>query len=109
MTASRSSSDQRKYTTEAALTRKVEEWLELQPDIAFSKISDRFKRGISDLILCVRGMFVAIELKDDTGVVSEHQKQFIDNIIKRGGGIAAVCRTLEEVKTIVELARTRAR
>lgn len=102
-----SSSDLKRYAQEATLTSKVKAWLEVQPDIAFYKASDRYHKGISDVIICVRGIFVGAELKADDGKPSPHQLLFIKQI-QRAGGVAGVCYTLGEVKELVEEARRRA-
>lgn len=98
--------DQKSYALEAPLTSKVKEWLLVQPDITFYKASDRYNKGISDVIMCVGGIFVAAELKAQDGVPSSHQKLFIKDV-KASNGIAGVCYTLGEVKTLVEEARKR--
>lgn len=98
------SSDQTKYSQEATLTRKVKEWLEAQPDVHFYKASDRYHKGISDFIACVRGRFVGIELKAKDGKPTPHQLLFIKQV-QDTGGIAGVCYTLAEVKALVEKAR----
>ena len=54
------------------------------------------KSGISDLLVCYKGQFVAIELKDDIGKPSQQQLKFIADVINAGGR-GAVCRTLSEV------------
>jgi hypothetical protein len=72
--------------------------------LAFYKASDRYHKGISDFIVCVRGKFVGIELKKDDGVTSPHQLLFIKQI-EKAGGIGGVCYTLAEVKALVEKAR----
>lgn len=100
----RSQSDLQRYKQEATLTAKVKQWLELQTDIHFYKASDRYHKGISDIILCVRGVFVAVELKKDGGEASPHQKLFIKQIID-AGGVAGICYTLGEVKDLVDIAR----
>lgn len=42
--------------------------------------------GISDMLVCVDGRFVAVEIKKDSKArVTELQKKFIDNVIKAGG------------------------
>lgn len=92
------------YAQEATLTRKVKEWLEVQPDIHFYKASDRYHKGVSDFILCVRGMFVAIELKARDGKPSPHQLLFIKQVHK-ARGMGKVCYTLDDVKSIVETVR----
>lgn len=100
-------SDQKRYKQEATLTRKVKNWLEVQPDIAFYKASDRYNKGVSDLILCVSGIFVGVELKAENNTASPHQKLFISMVIQ-AGGVGGVCYTLGEVKTLVEEARRKA-
>lgn len=107
MTVNQLSSDQRSYAQEATLTSKVKDWLEAQPDIHFYKASDRFNKGISDNILCVRGIFVAVELKAENGKPTPHQLLFIKQI-QNAGGLGGVCYTVGQVKDLVEQARSRA-
>lgn len=102
----RLSLDQITYKLEAEITKKFKEWLELQPDVSFYKASDRYNSGISDFIICVRGHFVAVELKRDAGQPSSQQILFI-NQIRKSGGIAGVAWTLGEAKALVEEARKR--
>ena len=94
------------YAQEATLTKKVKEWLDTQEDIFYYKASDRYKKGISDFIICVDGMFVAAELKATGGTASPHQKLFIKEI-QRAGGIGGICYTLHDVKELVRAARLR--
>lgn len=103
----RSQSDLTTYKTEAPLTKKVKEWLETQKDIVFYKASDRYHKGISDFVLCVRGIFVGLELKKRDGVVSPHQVLFIRQI-NDNGGVAGVVLCLADAKELVEKARARA-
>lgn len=93
-----------RHTLEADLTELVQDWLSIQPDLFHTKISDSFKKGISDILICVRGIFVACELKADDGTASPHQIKFIENV-RRAGGIGDVCYTLDEVIKLVEQAR----
>src|SRR5688572_10395973 len=97
-------SDQRRYAREATLTSKVKDWLDVQPDLFYWKASDRYTKGVSDIIVCVKGLFVGIELKKADGISSPHQKLFARQIIK-AGGIAGVAYTLGEVKDLVYQAR----
>lgn len=96
----------KRYRREGDLTDNVQEWLSLQSDLYHKKISDSFQKGISDILICVRGFFVAAELKADDGTPSRHQIKFIDNI-RRAGGIGDVCYTLDDVINLVEQARKR--
>lgn len=92
------------YKLEADLTDAVKNWLDTQNDLYYTKISDRFKKGISDFIICVRGIFVAIELKAGNNTPSPHQKFFIKNVVN-AGGIGGTCYTLKQVKVLIDEAR----
>lgn len=100
-------SDRQSYKLEATLTNHVRQWLQIQTDIHFYKASDRFAKGVSDMILCVRGQFVGVELKKEGGITSPHQTLFIKQVIG-AGGIAGVCYTIGDVKDLVAEARKRA-
>ena len=52
--------------------------------------------GVPDLICCFKGRLVGIEIKAEKGIVSEYQKEFIDNI-NRAGGLAFVARSVDDV------------
>ena len=54
------------------------------------------KAGRPDFRLCYKGRFVGIELKTVAGVVSKEQTETLD-AIRAGGGIAAVCYSLQDV------------
>lgn len=58
------------------------------------------KRGVSDLLVCYKGAFIAAELKDDTGEPSVQQLAFIGKI-KKAGGRAAVVDTLGQLFDLV--------
>lgn len=96
------------YDDEADLLKDVKEWLEPQrrDGIKMMRICDRYTRGYSDIFICVRGLLVVAELKDKTGTASQHQLDFIDDIIACGG-IGGVCRTVKEVADLVEQAKER--
>ena len=88
--------------------KKVKEWLEPQhrDGIKMIRICDRYAKGYSDLFICVQGIFVVAELKDNTGTASQHQLDFIDDIVACGG-IGGVCRSVKEVANLVEQAKER--
>lgn len=107
MKMTRSRLDQQ-YTDEATLLSKVTDWLEPQfrDGIKVIRICDRYAKGYSDLFICVRGVFVVAELKDDTGTATPHQEQFIEDMVACGA-IGGVCRTLREVMNLVDEAKRR--
>lgn len=96
------------YSDEGTLLSKVTKWLEPQQrdGIKMLRICDRYAKGYSDLFICVRGVFVVAELKDDTGVATPHQELFIEEMI-RAGAIGGVCRTVKEVADLVDEAKRR--
>lgn len=91
------------YTKETALQNKVIVVLKkiFKEDIWFSKISDRYNRGIPDIIGCIDGMFFGLELKRDKGRPSKLQLYNIDKI-KKAGGTVCIVRTVEESLLIIK-------
>ena len=58
-------------------------------------------KGCSDLIgQTIDGRFVALEGKAKNGIISEEQQLFIDKV-KRYHGLAGVCRSIEDVDTLL--------
>lgn len=67
--------------------RKVIKWLEAVPNTYAVKFnaSGLSKSGVPDILACINGHFVGIELKTDTGVLSELQKRNLTKIEKCNG------------------------
>lgn len=59
------------------------------------------KAGTPDILACINGYFVGIEVKQPGGVVSELQKAKI-KLIQQAGGISFVAYSLEEAKTYLK-------
>lgn len=98
----------RVYEDEADLVKAVKEWLEPQErdGIKMLRICDRYTKGYSDLFICVRGIFVVAELKDNTGTPSKHQLEFIEEMVACGA-IGGVCRSVKDVADLIEKAKSR--
>ena len=76
-------------------------------DVHITNIQQRAKAGDPDRIICLRGNFIAIELKVKGGVLSEMQKVKLSRIANSGGRIfVATPETwnfvLYEIKAIYE-------
>lgn len=91
------------YTDEGTLLRKVTEWLAPQQrdGIKTLRICDRYQKGYADIFICAKGWFVCAELKDDKGKTSPHQDQFLA-AMRAAGAVCGVCRSVEDVKKLVE-------
>lgn len=98
----------RAYTDEAKLQKDVISWLAPQErdGIKVLRICDRYNKGYSDLFICVNGIFVVAELKDDEGTPTPHQLLFIKQMVACGA-IGGVCRTTKDVADLVEQAKER--
>lgn len=69
--------------------------------VVYMPAASRFGRaGVSDILACVKGRFVAIEVKADTKATAL-QELFINNI-KKAGGIGAVCYNVEDVVELLK-------
>lgn len=94
------------FCDEGKLLSECLKWLAPQErnGIKVLRICDRYQKGYSDLFICVNGIFVVAELKDDTGTPTPHQVQFIQEM-QRCGAIGGVCRTVKQVADLVDLAK----
>lgn len=84
---------------------KVIDYLKSQPNTWYFKVwgGGFQKAGIPDLICCINGIFVAIELKADNGKPTEIQKLNIKNINAAGGiGIILYPAGFETFKNLTE-------
>lgn len=88
------------YTAEAELLADTRRFLETIPGVTVVRIEAGSERGKSDIVMCINGIFVAAELKDDIGEPSAQQLKFI-NTIRKSGGIAGICRTLEDMHDLL--------
>lgn len=86
---------------ESKLQADVEAWLRYK-GIYFVHLNEARgnKIGVPDLVCCMAGKFVAIELKTEKGRVSKAQEENMQEIGK-AGGLAVVCRSLDEVREVV--------
>ena len=60
-------------------------------------------RGVPDLLLCIRGIFMAVELKIAPNEPTKLQEHYIEQI-REAGGVAVVIYTFEEFKDLVDYA-----
>lgn len=74
---------------ETVFRQKVVRDLTTLPDIAIFSIQQRTIVGDPDLLLCLRGIFVGLELKSAEGKPSKLQEYKLDKI-RKAGGIAQV-------------------
>lgn len=73
---------------EKAFENKIKNYIkaEIQKSWGFKFHADAYTQsGIPDLIYCINGRFVAIEVKKENGKPSELQKRKIKRIIQDGG------------------------
>jgi len=82
--------------SETTLKRKVLAFLKAEyPTVWIYKAADRWTSGIPDILLCVDGRFMAIELKVGSNQPTKIQKYVLAKI-RASGGRATVCRSVEE-------------
>lgn len=62
--------------------------------------------GLPDIVAIVNGFFIGIELKreDGKGVATVLQKE-MEKSIRRAGGLASICSSLEDVKNLINEAK----
>lgn len=65
------------------------------------KIQSASKSGVPDLLCCVNGRFIALEIKRCCGGITSPLQEYNIQLIQNAGGIAHVVSSLEEVKNIL--------
>jgi len=64
------------------------------------KVITATSSGVPDLIACVKGKFIAIEVKTPTGIISPLQERNIKQIHK-AAGVGIIARSVEEVEDLL--------
>ena len=70
---------------------------------AAGKVINIGEAGRSDLHVCYRGRFIAMEVKTVTGKLTDKQARYLEQV-QRAGGIAVVVRSVDEALAILEQA-----
>ena len=71
---------------ENRITKKIKDYLTSRGIFHVKYFANTFtKAGIMDILACVRGKFVGIEVKTDVGRLSEIQKHQAEQLKKSGG------------------------
>jgi len=87
---------------ETALKAKVLKWLKKEfPEGFFYKVSEKFTAGIPDVIGCIAGRFIAIELKVKGGKLTKLQ-EFTLRKLNLAGAITGVCYSLDEIRELLK-------
>lgn len=91
---------------EKQVENKIKKWLEENNYWYFKVHGGAFqKTGVPDIIACINGKFVAIEVKrSNGGIVSELQKAQIQKI-KSCGGVVGVAHSIDEFLQILKEAK----
>ena len=89
-------------SSEKAITKKIRDWLKLQPNVWFFKVhgGPHQAAGVPDLILCVNGHFVALEVKRPGKKATVLQTRTIQQI-NNSNGDAHIVTSLDEVKEFI--------
>ena len=91
-------------TPEAALKAKIKAYLKKNypQAVQFSPIAGRFSTiGVSDIVCCIEGRFVALEVKVPGNHATTLQKDFIMRV-EAAGGIAGVVYSVTDVDTLLK-------
>lgn len=60
------------------------------------------RRGVSDIIIVHRGRFYGVEIKTASGRQSEHQREFEQDLVSKGGGKYFIARSIEDGESIAK-------
>ena len=88
--------------TEAYLVRHIIAAIRARkPEAYVRKLSDRYTRGLPDILVVWHGRAIFLEIKTETGKLSKLQAREIE-AIWQAGGLAHVVRSVESALSIFE-------
>lgn len=88
---------------EKQVENQIKKWLEKNSHWYFKVHGGPFQKvGVPDIIACVKGKFVAIEVKRPNGGVVSKLQQVQMKQIKACGGVVGVARSLNEFIQILK-------
>ena len=79
-------------------------WSNDTPGLAYDRNGNPFKSGLtgsSDILACIKGRFVGIEVKTGTGDLSSAQRRFRD-AVAAAGGIFIKARSVADVRHVLQ-------
>ncbi len=87
---------------EAKIGKKIREYIENSGGFVFKVHGGpQMMAGLPDLICCIQGLFIGIEVKQPGCNPTERQK-FVHSLIRRSGGVAIVAHSVEEAAERIE-------
>jgi len=86
---------------EKSIETKIKQYLTSIGAYHFKYHGGKYSRvGVPDIIVCYKGRFIGIEVKNEGGKLSPLQEINLQ-LIKNSGGISIIARSLEEVKNVI--------
>ena len=91
--------------TEQQIQTHILAYLKAVPNCWVVKIIQANKNGVADILCCLNGRFIALEVKTPTGKTSLIQDYQLAQITA-AGGVCAVVRSLDDVKNVIDGCQT---
>ena len=87
---------------EKTIENKIKTYLRSKGAYCVKYHGNQFSQvGVADLLVCYKGKFLAIEIKNETGKTSPLQDVNIE-LVKKAGGISFVARSVEDVRQVID-------
>ena len=82
------------------LQSKVLRFLNSQNDTVAFNIVQASVRGVPDILVCRKGRFIGLEIKDNKDIASPIQSEMLTRITE-SGGVGRVVRSLEDMDNVI--------
>ena len=87
---------------EKSIENKIKAYLRSKGAYCVKYHGNQFSQvGVADLLVCYKGRFLAIEIKNETGKTSPLQDVNI-KMVRDAGGISFVARSVEDVRAVID-------
>jgi len=85
--------------SESVIQNKIIKYLNSKGAYTIKTITTN-RSGSPDIICCLNGLYVALEVKTEKGITSALQEHHMEQI-RKSGGISAVVRSVDDVKQLL--------
>lgn len=86
---------------ESGIQTNILNYLKAKGAYAVNIHGDEYQKGVPDILVCYKGLFLGFEVKQANGTISKIQRVHLQKI-RKAGGIGEAVRSLKRVQEIIE-------
>ena len=87
---------------ESKIEKAIKDYIKsIYPHSYITKGNSHLNRGVADILACINGKFIAIEVKTPKGKIRANQLVHKE-LVNKAGGYSIIARSVEDVKSFFD-------